>query len=1661
MKRKVSKLRLSPNEEARIIREEHERRRKLRIQQVREQQRYIALQIRREVEQRRQHELDQLEQELREDWTRQQNDKLQALQRLYQESLQLVGQSHRSAKENEPDLAAVAQREEENRAKAEERYREALKELKMQKISDHERQNQTVNARKKALQAEKERSAKVASLPPPLNPIQNIDVKKPHVVRRCDVSAFASTHYHMLESVVEREADTAQPDAHTEAELEARRLQELQEEEKRRREEQLERARVRGRQALRREQLVQDRERLLVELEHLQQTDLLRRRRQVSQMPPQIFQPLHKRQETREDFQRELEFAFEDMYTGERRVKGDLVVQLEAEPLPGSSDGSQDQELDVSVAETPPEAEHQTGSEREAGSTEQETSADAEPPRPPPRRALRKLLDRIRNQRSEWVSSSSRVSDSPTVFTDQIPERDTSIESGSLQSDEKLKETPIEVPEPTIPSPGASELRNQAESSLPDVVVSKIQEFEEERKKKEEELEMEKRQQVFLLQELEEQKAKLEQMLLEAQQERDHLKAAVTWEMVLNGPQEPEQNQEATPGSVTEPAPPAGEDHHAGRIREYQQRLLEQNRVHQRSVEVARQRLEEYQRALQIRHHMPTRSPLSLSGPPTFRTQPDVPLQLLTAPAGPPFIHTEAQTSEEFSVRGSEASCPASRSSVSSRTPSDESARLDVNTQLTDDIMKRVTEHLPERLRPPSVSEEQPPHKPPSRHKSISSQPTSDRLRAVGRSEGPDPESGEEGTQRQRRQEAQRQAKEQREARLQQVERQRNEVELEQMRRQKEALQALIDTDEQHGSHTSCEELQAEDVHQQRMRLLASLLKAIEESHGGSLSHLEEPEENGDAFQQSLSASAGTAQSSGPAGPPLSSVLPSELFHPRAPKPPVTRVKLGFKEMTEQHELSAIQEVETPVNMSHVAGQEGFMSESSHTTDQDLQDESESFVSSDGTLQTASSSGQETERRVHSETSGHLPWRERQLSGAGSPPEQSDSDSILKKNSSLSSDSGRGADFSGPGNTSYKSPTEPRCGPPESDCFSTISSGSYVTTDPNNSNTDKSLSFRESGADLSHVSSPSAVEENSAVARPAAAVLSVFNDSSIQRIIDKYTRELNVSLSSAGMTGRTMEDENSGGRFDLSLTAEAQRSVTDVEQDPSFSDQDTFRPLIGHLTDQSSCLAANQRESVLEQLVGQPSAHSSMIAPLPGPPGPPVSLSFDQTGWDSTVSRMIGRLSHQSGSQWPSPGQDEDASELGRREVLGASWLDGGPEESRMRPLVGELDESEQHSGSFGESNRAVPADVPSDQTSSVPRVAPPLQDQTGPVDLDSHVVEEGSDVFHPLEAEITHNETADPPATFHLPEHDVPEGSLGFSTPSVGFEPSPEQLRAEERTSPSLQESFSQLVLSESRPQDSVVTEAVSEHSAGENHEFLLVSDKIKEAAEEEGILEQSQITLVSLTDTTLQDEETTIVEETVQEDPLSGGVKEDEQTEELVSTSLPKETPEDQRQARSGTVLEFQWGPGKDLQEVFLQKHTALLQSSSRRVQEMKTKAARAKTQPQNQDPVRAGSITWMARTTSEPQKNSGTKTSQLPSSDHGSSLKPAAELKICTAEQRKHNLSVMHRRTQRLYEQLEEVKHLKTIRTRQEDYAKNRLKAKEFHKKTLQKLRAKQTR
>ncbi|KFV71634.1 Centrosomal protein KIAA1731, partial [Dryobates pubescens] len=115
MKRKVAKvgrLRLSPNEETMLLKDEYERRRKLRLQQVREQQKYIALEIRQKVKQRREEQLHQLEEALRDEWQKAQDQKMKALEKLYLSSLRAIGVGHQQAKENEPDLEALAKQAE-------------------------------------------------------------------------------------------------------------------------------------------------------------------------------------------------------------------------------------------------------------------------------------------------------------------------------------------------------------------------------------------------------------------------------------------------------------------------------------------------------------------------------------------------------------------------------------------------------------------------------------------------------------------------------------------------------------------------------------------------------------------------------------------------------------------------------------------------------------------------------------------------------------------------------------------------------------------------------------------------------------------------------------------------------------------------------------------------------------------------------------------------------------------------------------------------------------------------------------------------------------------------------------------------------------------------------------------------------------------------------------------------------------------------------------------------------------------------------------------------------------------------------------------------------------------------------------------------------------
>uniref|UniRef100_A0A8B7TNM7 Centrosomal protein of 295 kDa-like n=1 Tax=Castor canadensis TaxID=51338 RepID=A0A8B7TNM7_CASCN len=158
-----------------------------------------------------------------------------------------MGEGHRQAKENEPDLDALALRAAERKRKAEVRHKEALKVQKNQKEILMKQKTWHIQARKEALLVEKERSAKITSLPLPLPaPFENIEVK-----RISSVKTNSST-YHHISTFVNRQMDTKQPDAHLAAEEEAKRLEELQKQAARERMEQFEKAHERGFQAMKR-----------------------------------------------------------------------------------------------------------------------------------------------------------------------------------------------------------------------------------------------------------------------------------------------------------------------------------------------------------------------------------------------------------------------------------------------------------------------------------------------------------------------------------------------------------------------------------------------------------------------------------------------------------------------------------------------------------------------------------------------------------------------------------------------------------------------------------------------------------------------------------------------------------------------------------------------------------------------------------------------------------------------------------------------------------------------------------------------------------------------------------------------------------------------------------------------------------------------------------------------------------------------------------------------------------------------------------------------------------------------------------------------------------------------------------------------------------------
>ncbi|XP_048388192.1 centrosomal protein of 295 kDa isoform X3 [Stegostoma tigrinum] len=554
MKRKVVKLkslRLSPNEEAVLIQEEHERRRRLRIKQVREQERSIAVQIREEIKHRRNQQLEQLAIELKAEWQMAQMEKAQLLERLYVSSLKAVGEGHRQAKENEPDLKACSKLAAVNREKAEKRHREALRELNQQKNKDHEVQNRYVKTRKKALLIEKKRALKIARLPPPPpNPFADLEVQNYPAVKMYDIDSFSVTRYHLSEPCVDRESDTQQLSAELTAQEEAERLEDLQQEAEVDRLEQLEKARLRGNRALQLVHLIQDREKLVKELGEMQQADLARRRHTVAQMPPRLFEPPYRYVQVKEDRQREMEFAFEDMYADDKKVRGDLILQLEHEPLPASTNGAQGEDLDLSVEPDGFQKEEQCESAtQEDPSTlhlrniqDLQLVAATQPSACPTKAALEKLFTKIKIQR-----------DSCSKPEPKYINKDMTIESGSITSEKNDQRT--------LTKPTADNLSEEHLEILP-----------------------------VLIQANKQQNKVPEDAIKAGSATLSHPKEQASGTRSEIDRRKQLQHHKHFLSNV-----PSADNERMGMIHRYQQHLIEQNRLHETSLEEIRKQLDEYQ----------------------------------------------------------------------------------------------------------------------------------------------------------------------------------------------------------------------------------------------------------------------------------------------------------------------------------------------------------------------------------------------------------------------------------------------------------------------------------------------------------------------------------------------------------------------------------------------------------------------------------------------------------------------------------------------------------------------------------------------------------------------------------------------------------------------------------------------------------------------------------------------------------------------------------------------------------------------------------------------------------------------------------------------------------------------------------------------------------
>ncbi|KAK7106586.1 uro-adherence factor A-like [Littorina saxatilis] len=401
------KYRLSPNEVEQLKKAETERRRKLRIIQVREQSKAAAAKIRSNVKTERKRQLLKLAHEIEDQMEEEKQEEVNRLEQQYDNTLRTIGQGHSQAIVTDQQTSHAKQQfaAYENKQRAGERHQEALRRVALDKAYKVYDDTQHIRDRRAALLQEKKRAADMAARPPPppdaiSNILQEKDkLKKP--IPMTDMNAFSTTHYHIPDYAVEKAPLEQQLDGKAAGDEEDERTKEEVSERRKRGHDQLVRAKIRGKEALQKEMLKHDYDELLADLSVQQRADRRRRQVVVSKLPKQVFLPPDRRMEELDDKQMEMERAFEDMYLKQLNLSGDMSLTLDPNPIPSTPAEGGDASL-ATAEDSPiviptmpavnPALRELTNISRVPGQTAQQAK---------PETALKKLLNKIKEQRSE------------------------------------------------------------------------------------------------------------------------------------------------------------------------------------------------------------------------------------------------------------------------------------------------------------------------------------------------------------------------------------------------------------------------------------------------------------------------------------------------------------------------------------------------------------------------------------------------------------------------------------------------------------------------------------------------------------------------------------------------------------------------------------------------------------------------------------------------------------------------------------------------------------------------------------------------------------------------------------------------------------------------------------------------------------------------------------------------------------------------------------------------------------------------------------------------------------------------------------------------------------------------------------------------------------